>query len=239
MTVKEKRELRKNLKRERIIETASKLFSRKNYHQVMMEDVAKLTSVAKGTVYNYFSSKEELYFSIMRQRMEKLTDSLKNKIRSEVSSIDSLRSFVIHLYMFMMKYQNFFLMYRKESLQSRLGLAGTDKKDNEICIELLTLENQLRDLLSGIINSGKKQGLFRDIDDDFAVNIILGSIYGAVQQGIDKNPATDGQDYPEEEERDKIFEFILYGLYSDNRSKDILPLKGKTIVITRTVDQSN
>ena len=111
MTVQERRERKKNLKREKIIETAFELFSQKNYHEVMMEDVAKLTSVAKGTVYNYFRSKEELYFSIMKQRMEKLTGSLKEKIESESNSIDSLRSFITHLYLFMMKNQNFFLMY--------------------------------------------------------------------------------------------------------------------------------
>jgi AcrR family transcriptional regulator len=73
-----------------------------------MDDVARLTDVAKGTVYNYFSSKEELYFTIMSSKLENLNTSLKNKIASEISIIDSLHSYVIHLYMFMMKYQNFF-----------------------------------------------------------------------------------------------------------------------------------
>ena len=65
MLVTEKRETKKQIKRERILEAAADLFSQKSYHEVMMEDVAKMTSVAKGTVYNYFSSKEDLYFSIM------------------------------------------------------------------------------------------------------------------------------------------------------------------------------
>ena len=261
MTVKEKRELKKNLKRERIIEAASKLFSRKSYHEVMMEDVARLTSVAKGTVYNYFNSKEELYFFIMKKRMETLIDALQNKITCEKNSIDSLRVFVTYLYVFMMRYQNFFLMYRKESLPSKFLHVGSAAKLGEKIAEpgkdkaepdeadkaepdeayLPELENKLRDLLSGIVNSGKKQGVFRDIENDFAVNIILGSIYGTVQSRIDNNPAAAGQDYFEEDmikERDRIFEFILYGLYSDGRTGNILPLKDKTIVITRTVDQS-
>ncbi len=65
----------------------------------MMEDVARLASLAKGTVYNYFTSKEELYFSIMRQRMEKLISSLKNKIADEKTSIDSL-AFLHHSYLY-------------------------------------------------------------------------------------------------------------------------------------------
>ena len=72
-----KKENSKQLKKKKIIDSASILFSRKSYHEVMMEEVAKLASIAKGTVYNYFASKEDLYFSIMQGRMEKLNLSLK------------------------------------------------------------------------------------------------------------------------------------------------------------------
>jgi uroporphyrinogen-III synthase len=224
MTVQEKREIRISRKRERIIETASELFSRMSYHEVMMDDVARLTDVAKGTVYNYFASKEELYFSIMKMRMEKLTTSLKGKVESQTSSIDSLKSFIIHLYMFMMKYRSFFLMYRKESMNT----------DNELCAELKSLEKQLFSLLAAIIKTGKIKGLFRNIDESFAVNVILGAIYGTVQKGIDNKISEDEL----KQEREKVFDFVLHGLLSGFEDSKVLPLKNKTIVVTRTVDQS-
>ena len=224
MTVKEKREKRKSLKRESIIKTASELFSQKSYHEVMMDDVAKLTSIAKGTVYNYFESKEELYYSILKLRLENLTNSLTNKILTATNPIDALRSFVTHYYMFMMKYRSFFLIYRKESLNS----------DNGICEELRSLENELRQLLTEIVITGMTKNLFRTIDEDFAVNVILGSIYGAVHRGIDNQI----NDETLVNEREKIFDFILHGLLSGFDNKKVLPLINKTIVITRTVDQS-
>src|ERR1035438_10661586 len=99
-----KKENSKQLKKKKIIDAASILFSRKSYHEVMIEEVAKLASIAKGTVYNYFSSKEELYFSIMQGRMEKLNLSLKESIsvhqsRSEehTSELQSLRHLVCRL----------------------------------------------------------------------------------------------------------------------------------------------
>ena len=217
-------ESKKDQKRKRIIESAAKLFSQKSYHEVMMEDVAKLSSIAKGTVYNYFESKEELYFSIMKQRMEKLTVSLKEKIKDESSSIESLHSFIIHLYMFMMKYQSFFLMYQKESM----------KAEHELCSELVGLEIDLKNILGGIIESGKSEGLFRNIEDGFAVDLILGSIYGAIQRGIEKNFGDERMIA----EREKIFDFVLHGLFSAYEENSMFPLSGKTIVITRTVEQS-
>ncbi len=216
------KENKKNLKRKKIIESAFQLFSRKSYHEVMMEDVARLSSIAKGTVYTYFSSKEELYFSIMKLRMEKLTISLKENIENKISSISSLHSFIVHLYMFMMKYQNFFLMYRKETL----------KTEHELCSELIEIEKDYRNILFEIIKSGKDEGLFRNINEDFAVELILGSIYGAVHRGIEN-------DFPETQqivEREILFDFILNGLMKE-LNKNMLPLQGKIIVLMRSADQ--
>jgi uroporphyrinogen III methyltransferase/synthase len=219
-----RKENSRQLKRKKIIESASVLFSRKSYHEVMMEEVAKLASIAKGTVYNYFSSKEELYFSIMKGRMEKLTVSLKEIISDQQSNVDSLRSFILHLYMFMLKYQNFFMMYRKESLS-----AG-----HVLCSELIELEKDLKEILRKIIQSGKSEGIFRDIDEEFGVDLVLGSIYGAVHRGIEKG-LNDDQKITE---REKAYDFILHGLFSGFQYNNVLPLKNKTIVITRAIETS-
>ena len=224
MQIVEKKEIKKQKKREKIINAAAELFSHKSYHEVMMEDVAKLISVAKGTVYNYFASKEELYFSIMQSRMDKLISSLKEKIESEESSLDSLRSFTTHLYMFMMKYRNFFLIYQKGSLNNH----------NIFSADLEALEQQLADIITGIVVWGKVEGVFRNVDEKFSVSLILGSIYGAVQKGIENKIGDENRKI----ERDKVFEFVLHGLYAGFNDISALPLKGKTIVITRTIEQS-
>jgi uroporphyrinogen III methyltransferase/synthase len=222
--LKEKREIKRERKREKILDAAAELFSSKHYHEVMMDDVAKLISVAKGTVYNYFTSKEELYFTIMHTRMENLLSLLKQKIESEQNSIDSLRAFVIHLYMFMMKHRKFFLIYQRETLN----------KQNSFCEGLLSLEKQMKQLIMQIISRGEINGVFRKVDEEFVISLIFGSIYGAVQRGINEN-------IPDESavrEKEEIFDFILHGLYSGFNNIKELPLKGKTIVITRTIEQS-
>lgn len=224
MIVKEEKLSKKEKKRERMLEVAAELFSKKNYHEVMMDDVARLTNVAKGTVYNYFSSKEELYFTIMSSKLGHLNTSLKNKIASEISVIVSLHTYVIHLYMFMMKYQSFFLMYQKEYLNA----------ENKFCDELRLMNDELKSILNDIILRGKKEKQFRDVDESFAVKIILGSVFGAVQRGIENDYTGDKLI----EEREKLFEFVLHGLYSGFDNSKVLPLKNKTVVLTRTIEQS-
>lgn len=224
MLVKEEKIKRKEKKRERMLEVAAELFSKKNYHEVMMDDVARLTDVAKGTVYNYFSSKEELYFTIMSSKLANLNSSLKIKIASEISIIDSLHTYVIHLYMFMMKYQSFFLMYQKEYLSAQ----------NQFCDELRAMSDELKSILSDVIYKGKRGKQFRDLDESFAVKLVLGSVFGAVQRGIENKYA--GEKLAEE--REKLFDFVLHGLYSGFDNNKVRPLKNKTVVLTRTVEQS-
>ena len=224
MIIREEKIQRKEKKRERMLEVAAELFSKKNYHEVMMDDVARLTDVAKGTVYNYFASKEELYFTIMSTKLGHLNSSLKNKIASEISVIDSLHTYTIQLYMFMMKYQNFFLMYQKEYLNAQ----------NEFCDELRTMNEELKSILSDVIYKGKRESHFRDIEENFAVQIVLGSIFGAVQRGIENKYAGDKL----VEEREKVFDFVLHGLYSGFSNNKVRPLKNKTIVLTRTIEHS-
>ena len=222
--LKEKREIKREKKREKILDAAAELFSNKNYHEVMMDDVANLISVAKGTVYNYFVSKEELYFTIMKTRMESLIALLKQKIENEKNSIDTLRALVIHLYMFMMRHRKFFLIYQRDSLN----------KKNSFCEDLLSLEKQMKEMIKQIVSGGEEKGVFRKVNEEFAISLILGSVYGAVQRGIDNN-------FPEEiiiKEKEELFDFVLHALYSGFNNIRELPLKGKTIVITRTVEQS-
>jgi len=224
MILKKEVSSKKEIKRNRILDAAADLFSRKSYHEVMVEDVARMIDVAKGTVYNYFSSKEELYFSIMSLKMEKLLNSLTEKIQNEHNSIDSLRSFVVHVYMFMMKYQNFFLMYKKGNLYS----------ENNFCDQLRNLEEQLRQKLVDIINSGINEKVFRTVNSQITADSILGSVYGTVERDINRG-------MNEEQKinaRECLFEFVLHALFSGFKNSVVLPLKDKTIVLTRTVEQS-
>jgi uroporphyrinogen-III synthase len=223
LTTRNKEEIKK-LKRERIIESATELFSRMKYHEVMMDDVAKLTSVAKGTLYNYFESKEELYSSLMKFRLQKLISSLQGKINSETNSIESLRSFVIHLYTFMMKNRSFFKIYSQEYIRTENGFHK----------EIRSLDDDLIIILKNIIQKGRSELLFNDLNEDLAVELILGSIYGSVRKGIECEYSEDEMLY----DREKIFYFVLHGILAGYDDFKMHPLKDKTIVITRTLDQS-
>ncbi|MFC0296189.1 TetR/AcrR family transcriptional regulator [Geobacillus jurassicus] len=64
-------------RKEDVIETAMKLFAEKGYHATSMQEIAERSGVAKGSIYNYFKSKEELAVSIFRYHYEVLFRQLR------------------------------------------------------------------------------------------------------------------------------------------------------------------
>jgi TetR/AcrR family transcriptional regulator len=58
-------------RREQILETAARLFDRRRYHEVRMEDVAVAAGVAKGTLYRYFDDKEDLYVALLVSALDR------------------------------------------------------------------------------------------------------------------------------------------------------------------------
>jgi AcrR family transcriptional regulator len=51
-------------KRLLILETAIGIFASKGYHATTMQDVADALSIAKGTIYEYFPNKEDLFLAV-------------------------------------------------------------------------------------------------------------------------------------------------------------------------------
>jgi AcrR family transcriptional regulator len=59
-----------------ILEAALDLFRQRGYRRTSMEDIANAAKVAKGTLYIYFKSKDELFEALARQLAAKVEEDL-------------------------------------------------------------------------------------------------------------------------------------------------------------------
>ena len=59
-----------------------------------------------------FESKEDLYFSILRRRLEALLDILERAYNSRVDTLRNLRGLILHLHKFMYRHPEFYLIWR-------------------------------------------------------------------------------------------------------------------------------
>jgi TetR/AcrR family transcriptional regulator len=75
-----RRERRKLQLREEVLDVALDLFTEKGFHDVAMQEVADRVEVSVGTLYNIFSSKEDLYQQLVVEHARDFIVSLRKRL---------------------------------------------------------------------------------------------------------------------------------------------------------------
>ena len=84
------RERKKQQTRELIAEAARRLFADRGFATVTVAEVARAANVSEVTVFNYFPTKEDLFYGGMRFFEEKLLDAVRERAPGE-SVLDAFR----------------------------------------------------------------------------------------------------------------------------------------------------
>ncbi len=186
-------EQHKAQRHDEILKIAAGLFAHSNYHEVKMDDVARLAGIAKGTLYNYFSTKEELYISIITDRMSSLLNLLRDRIDHKQTPLTNLRRIIVHIYSFMCKYRPFFQIWYKEKLRC-------DQHSHQ---EIYQLYSEIRLLLSKALQRGIDERILKTHDVAFVADMVLGVVDATVLRSGTL------ETMQRREEAKRIFRFIL------------------------------
>jgi len=91
---------RNSNRKEDIIKIAAKLFSEKSFHDVKMDEIAEELGIAKGTIYLYFKSKEQLYLKILEDSHESIESILEREIANDDPSQIKLKKVLSIIFSF-------------------------------------------------------------------------------------------------------------------------------------------
>jgi len=72
-------------KKTAILAAVEEMVKGRRFHEVTMEDIAKVAHVSKGTIYTYFRDKDELFFQLATEGFDKLCQLLNNHLPESVS----------------------------------------------------------------------------------------------------------------------------------------------------------
>lgn len=79
---------------EQIRKAALSVFARRGFHEATVSEVASEAGIAKGTIYLYFSSKEEILIAILRRYIDGMLDFVDGLLDSSLSVPEILGAFV-------------------------------------------------------------------------------------------------------------------------------------------------
>lgn len=78
-----------------IIESATKYFSRYGFRKTTMDEIARNIHKAKGLLYYYFRSKEELFNEVLKQELDRLKATLVKIVESNNNSLTILTDYML------------------------------------------------------------------------------------------------------------------------------------------------
>lgn len=183
--------------RAEILRRAAELFARKGYAESSLNELARAMNYSKGAIYNYFSSKQEIYDAIIIFTLAGLYESGAAAVRASDPPAERLRRFMVaHARFLADHYDSFVTM-----LVGFSGMANAELKD-----DALKLRDAHEGLLREILAAGIADGSFRGIDAAMSGRAVLSLLSWMVRWFRPGGPKT------AEEVAEEYFDLILRGM---------------------------
>jgi AcrR family transcriptional regulator len=163
---------------EPILEAAARLFGVRRFHEVRMDDIAAEAAVGKGTLYRYFSDKEELYLVLVERAAQQLHDRVAAQVEPVPGALDRLVALVDTTIAFFDENPHLFdLILRAEVLRGpNFPWQRARAEYNEIAARIFA--------------DARQHGEFTVDDPDFATAMLFGGMRHVIRFG--KRPRPEG-----------------------------------------------
>ncbi len=149
---------------EEILDAAFKVFSSRGYHNATVDDIALEAGISKGTCYQYFSGKEDIFIATMERTLETL---LAEAEAAAGDSKDALIRMGIEGLTFISKYRDLQFMFMGVISEALGGNERLKKKAAEVF-------GRVAEFLARDIEKGIEEGALRPVDPVTVAYALIG-----------------------------------------------------------------
>jgi len=207
-------------KREKIMQAALKIFSRKGYSPAALDEVAREAQIAKGTLYLYFRDKEELFFSTILYVVNKLGVRMQKNISEAMAPLDIMESLAYAELDFFAQNSEFFGLIHTVMSGNLIG-------NHSYLLKAMTERRfELIEYLKRLVDEAKKNG---QIDNGIDTGEIVYAFRGMIESAVEQMLFRDGMCTPDDRPRNiagrdikqkvsTILRILLDGVRADRQS---------------------
>ena len=188
-------------KRELILAAAREIFGEKGYHTATSEEIAKRAGVGKGTIYQYFDSKQEIFTEMHMLYLKQYSENVTALIHEDESFEQNLR----RLAHFHIEHLHELAQYGVQML-SEIHPATISCEEGHALME--NLKKQLGIEQFWFIEKAKQRGEIREIDSNMLICSMMGIFIGISHM---LGPQQLNEQQKEKLEEDLV-KMVLYGL---------------------------
>ncbi len=184
-----------------ILDTAKKMFGRYGLRKTSIDEIARMARVAKGTIYNYFGSKDQVYLEVLRRETNEVIDKISFSVAQEVSPKEKLSAFARAKFKYMRQAINI-LNLDREGIEN---LPSAESIRNDF------IEREVN-LIHSILKEGMEKGIFRINDTFLAARGIAYSL-----RGFELNWLVQESQEQIELYREELMNIIFFGMVRKKR----------------------
>ena len=156
--------------REEILMAAEKVFAAKGFFHSTMSEIAEKAEFGTGTLYKYFKSKGDLYFTLIDEKVEEVNHLVKAQLLQKASPKERIEKALKLHFEFIERNRDFFRIYVSErnrfewTVKDDLGKGIHDKMVEYIRI------------LSQVMEKGIAMGEFKQINPMDLAHALVGIV---------------------------------------------------------------
>ena len=171
----------KEVKKLEILHAAMKVFAHKGILNTKMIDIANEARVGKGTIYEYFRSKDEIFITAYQYVFTEANNNLTEALQTTSDPVKKLELVLNITFDSFMGHSGEFA-----AIMMDFWAEGVRRKDSKVldAFNLKGVYTEYRALVSSILQEGIKKGIFRDMDVNLVSSAFLGTLDGLALQWI-------------------------------------------------------
>jgi len=180
---KTRREVLTEFRQIEILAAARRIFAEHGFRDATLDQIAAAAGMAKGTLYLYFSSKEEIFASSVRSRLQEVHAAVARAIAAALGTEAKIRAAIHTRFVMHLADQSFFKIYFTEfnNLCAHPGQFGEEFKR-------LYLEGAR--LVEPVLREGMRHGEIRRLpvrEAAMALTDLTRTVYAAHVMGMQEN----------------------------------------------------
>ena len=196
-----KEEIVKEFRVRELLEASRRVIGKYGFQGATIDRVADEAKVAKGTVYIYFSNKDELLYAAVIDGIRTMLSQLRQVVETSLSALERLKAFVREQFRLLHSNQDF---VKALLLESSLITAPPGDPHAD---ELRRVFFSYLDFIATVLRAAVEGGDLRAIDPQFCAFMLDELITGSLRRrmfGLTSNPI--------EEDAEAVLELFLKGV---------------------------
>jgi AcrR family transcriptional regulator len=166
--------------REKLVNTAEYLFSKKGYHNTQVIDIVKAAGVSAGTFYNYFKDKKDIFEQLVEKNLKKIQKETKKfrRLPEDIMQMPEEKRQEVFKGITYKIYDNIFSYmdeYPQQMIMTIRGIFGVDKDIDNKAMQFYNAMAQ--DLIEDVGIWENLFGLKTSYNKLILAHIILGSLF--------------------------------------------------------------